>query len=66
MKAKHDAPLEKKTAIRCSGVARVARLVGCHPNHLSYIMHGHRQPNEALRRRLARLGITMTVDGKKF
>ena len=28
--------------------------------------HGQRKPNDALRRRLARLGITRTVDGKEF
>ena len=52
--------------LRCSGVANVARLIGCHPNHLSYILHGQRKPNEKLRSRLARMGITTTVDGEKL
>ncbi len=51
---------------RASGVAATARKIGCHPNHLSYILHGQRVPNDTLRRRLARLGITTTVDGKEF
>lgn len=52
--------------VRYGGVARVARLIGCHPGHLSYILHGHRKANETLRRRLARMGITTTVDGEKL
>lgn len=51
---------------RAYGVASTARLIGCHPVHLSYIMHGKRRPNDTLRRRLARMGITCTVDGKEF
>ena len=51
---------------RAYGVAATARKIGCHPNHLSYILHGQRVPNDTLRRRLARLGITTTVDGKEF
>ncbi len=54
------------THLRCSGVAKVARLIGCHPNHLSYILHGERKANEKLRSRLARMGITTTVDGEKL
>ena len=44
----------------------VARRIGCHPNHLTYILHGQRKANETLRRRLARMGITTTVDGEKL
>lgn len=54
------------THIRCSGVANVARLIGCHPVQLSYILHGKRKPNDKIRRRLARMGITTTVDGKEL
>lgn len=52
------------THLRCSGVAHVARLVGCHPVQLSYILHGHRKASAVLRRRLARMGITTTVTGE--
>lgn len=52
--------------VRYGGVANVARRIGCHPGHLSYILHGHRKANETLRRRLARMGITTTVDGKEL
>ena len=58
--------LALRQEVRCGGVARVARLIGCHPGHLSYILHGHRKANETLRRRLARMGITTTVDGEKL
>ena len=54
------------TTRRCYGVAATARKIGCHPGHLTYIMHGKRKPNDTLRRRLARLGITTTVDGKEL
>lgn len=54
------------SSLRCSGVANVARLIGCHPNHLSYILHGQRKPNKKIRSRLARMGITTTVDGEKL
>ncbi len=56
--------LRVATRPRCSGVSIVARRIGCHPNHLSYILHGHRKANETLRRRLARMGITTTVTGE--
>lgn len=49
---------------RYSGVAVVARRIGCHPVHLSYILHGHRKASAVLRRRLARMGITTTVTGE--
>ena len=51
---------------RAYGVASTARRLGIHPSQLTYILHGQRKPNDALRRRLARLGITRTVDGKEF
>ena len=51
---------------RAYGVAATARRLGIHPSQLSYILHGQRKPSEVLRRRLARLGITTTVDGKEF
>ena len=62
----------KKPLIRVSesrrayGVAATARRLGIHPSQLSYILHGQRKPSEVLRRRLARMGITYTVDGKEF
>ena len=59
-------PLRVTTHLRCSGVARVARLIGCHPSQLSYIMHGQRKASEKLRTRLARMGITTTVDGAQL
>ena len=59
-------PLQILRQRRCSGVNAVARLIGCHPVHLSYILHGHRKANATLRRRLARMGITTTVDGEQL
>lgn len=64
--AKKARPLMTVTTRRCFGIAATARAIGCHPIHLTYIMHGKRKPNDTLRRRLARLGITCTVDGKEF
>ena len=64
--AKKARPLMTVTTRRCFGIAATARLIGCHPGHLTYIMHGKRRPNDTLRRRLARMGITTTVDGKEF
>ena len=64
--AKKARPLMTVTTRRCFGIAATARLIGCHPVHLSYIMHGKRKPNDTLRRRLARMGITCAVDGRDF
>ena len=36
------------------------------PSHIFRVMQGERKPNDTLRRRLARMGITCTVDGKEF
>ncbi len=52
--------------LRCRGVATVARRIGCHPGQLSYIMHGKRKANETIRRRLASMGITTTVNGEEL
>jgi len=61
---KRVVPLKAVETKRCSGVAVVARRIGCHPVQLSYIMHGRRKASDKLRRRLARMGITCTVDGE--
>ena len=60
--------LEKVTQTRVvyRGLTQAARWLGCSRPHLSYVLHGQRKPSETLRRRLARLGITETVDGKVF
>lgn len=63
-KTTNKAPIKAVTTKRCFGIAVVARQIGCHPIHLTYIMHGKRKANDTLRRRLARLGITTTVDGQ--
>ena len=47
-----------------AGVAAAARRFGCSREHLSKVLHGKRKANETLRRRLARMGITTTVDGE--
>ena len=47
-----------------SGIAAAARRWGVSREHLSRVLHGSRKANETLRRRLARLGITCTVDGE--
>ena len=59
-------PIRVTEARRAYGVAATARSLGIHPSQLTYILHGQRVPNDTLRRRLARLGITRTVDGKEF
>ena len=64
VRKKSMVPLKAVETKRCSGVAVVARRIGCHPVQLSYIMHGRRKASDKLRRRLARMGITCTVDGK--
>ena len=64
--AKKARPLKTVTTRRCFGINATARAIGCHPIHLTYIMHGQRKPSDTLRRRLARLGVTCTVDGKEF
>lgn len=61
---KRQTGIETVMTRRCYGVAATARAIGCHPGHLTYIMHGRRKANETLRRRLARMGITTTVDGE--
>ena len=66
VKTKNEGTLQVAQHLRCSGVAAVARLIGCHPSQLSYIMHGKRKTSEKLRRRLGRMGITKTVDGKEL
>lgn len=49
-----------------SGVARVARSFGVSREHLSKVLHGKRRANDMLRRRLWRLGIVKTADGKEI
>ena len=66
MIAKRTGPLFVSEARRACGVARTARLLGIHPSQLSYILHGRRRPNATLRTRLARMGITHTVDGEEI
>ena len=60
--------LEKITQTRVvyRGLTEAARRLGCSRPHLSYVLHGQRKPSETLRRRLARLGVTCTVDGTPF
>lgn len=65
-KRKMTGQLAVTVARRACGVARTARLLGIHPSQLSYILHGQRRPNAALRTRLARMGITHTVDGEEI
>ena len=58
--------LQPIVAQRVLGVAAAARRIGCSAGHLSSVLHGKRKANETLRRRLARLGVTCTVDGVEF
>ena len=55
---------ETRTVYR--GVAAAARYLGCSAVHLTYVLHGQRKPSDKIRRGLARLGVTCTVDGKTF
>ncbi|MBQ3166388.1 MAG: hypothetical protein IJC01_03520 [Clostridia bacterium] len=65
-KTTNKAPIKAVTTKRCFGVAVVARKIGCHPIHLTYIMHGKRKANDTLRRRLNRMGITHTAEGQEI
>ena len=65
-KTTNEAPIKAVTTKRCFGVAAVARQIGCHPIHLTYIMHGKRKANDTLRRRLNRMGITHTAEGQEI
>ena len=60
--------LEKvtRTQIVYRGLTEAARRLGCSRPHLSYVLHGQRKPSDGLRRGLARLGVTCTVDGTPF
>ena len=64
MATKKTAKPTLRLEVRYGGVAVVARRIGCHPVHLSYILHGHRKANATIRHRLARMGITTTVTGE--
>lgn len=52
--------------VEFDGVAEAARHMGVSREHLSRVLHGKRRANAAIRRGLARMGITCTVDGKAF
>lgn len=64
MKAKATSMI--KSRLTYTGITSAAQRLGCSREHLSRVLHGQRKPNDTLRRRLARLGITTTVDGKEF
>ena len=53
-------------APRFVGTNALARRIGCHPVHLSYILHGRRRANDDLRRKLMRLGVTKTAEGEEI
>jgi hypothetical protein len=57
--------LEKVEEVRVvyRGLTSAAKRLGCSRVHLSYVLHGQRKPSDRLRRGLARLGVTCTVDG---
>ena len=55
-----------KSRMTYTGITSAARRFGCSREHLSKVLHGQRKPNDSLKRRLARLGITATVDGKEL
>lgn len=55
-----------RPSVRFEGVAEVAKRVGCHPGHLSYVLHGKRKANDKLRRELLALGISTTADGERI
>jgi len=48
------------------GLTSAAKRLGCSRVHLSYVLHGQRKPSDRLRRGLARLGVTCTVDGSEL
>ena len=55
-----------KSRLTYTGITSAARRFGCSREHLSKVLHGQRKPTDSLKRRLARLGITCTVDGKEL
>jgi transcriptional regulator with XRE-family HTH domain len=55
-----------KSRLTYTGITTAARRFGCSREHLSRVLHGSRKPSPELRRGLARLGVTCTVDGKAF
>ena len=64
MKAKEAKTI--KSRLTYTGITITAQRFGCSREHLSRVLHGKRKPSERIVRRLARLGITTTVDGKEF
>ncbi len=60
--------LEKieQTRVVYRGLTRAAKYCGCSLAHLSYVLHGQRRAGAALRRRLARMGVTSTVNGSEI
>ncbi len=62
--AKKEPTIEQRLAY--SGVAGAARRIGCSREHLSRVLHGSRKANDTVRRGLARMGITTTINGKKI
>lgn len=64
MKAKATSMI--KSRLTYTGITSAARRFGCSREHLSKVLHGQRKPNDSLKRSLARLGITATVDGKEL
>ena len=64
MKKRNEMKIEKRACF--CGVASAARKFGVSREHLSRVLHGTRKANDTLRRRLWRLGIVKTVDGREI
>ena len=49
--------LEKRPAIRWTGITYFARVLGISRTHLSRVMHGERAPGKDLEKRMKKLGL---------
>jgi hypothetical protein len=52
-------PIRVTESRRAYGVAATARRLGCSREHLSKVLHGKRKANEALARKLKRMGVEL-------
>ena len=58
--------LEKIEQVRVvyRGLTQTARNLGCSRAHLSYVLHGKRQPSDRLARALRRMGVQLPSSAK--
>jgi transcriptional regulator with XRE-family HTH domain len=54
---KETIKLEKRAAVRWTGITYFARVLGISRTHLSRVMHGERAPGRDLEKRMKKLGL---------